>query len=121
MLAIGAGWALTRGPWAMGVAGGLAYYLAGVIQAHLAAQAIRPFISVADEDYQRVARVNVWGWPVVSLASWLGIAAAGLSRTIVWRGIVYRMDSPQQTTILTNRAGLKDEGNAHARTTTRAA
>jgi hypothetical protein len=121
LLAIGAGWALTNGPWAIAVAGGLAYYVAGVIQAHLAAQAIRPFVSVADEEYQSVARLNIWGWPVVSLVSWLGIAAAGLSRTIVWRGIVYRMDSPQQTTILTNRAGLMDEGNAHARTTTRAA
>jgi hypothetical protein len=121
MLAMGAGWALRGGPWAIAVACALAYYLAGVCQARMAAGAIRPFVSVADEDYHSVARLNIWGWPLVSLASWLGIAAAGLSRTIVWRGIVYRMDSPQQTTILTNRAGLKDEGNAHARTTTRAA
>jgi len=121
MLAMGSVWALTNGPWSLAIAGGLAYYLAGVIQAKMAAQAIRPFVSVADEDYHRVGQLNVWGWPVVSVASWLAVAASAFSRTIAWRGIVYRMDSPTKTTILMKRAGLDDEGNANARTTTRAA
>jgi hypothetical protein len=120
-LTIAAFLGLTQGPWAVPLAGGLVYYLIGVFRAVLAARAIRPFVSVADDDYQRVARWNTWGWPVVSLATWLAIISAAAGRTIVWRGIAYRMDSQNQTTIFETRAGLREEQNAHARTTTRAA
>ncbi len=120
-LAIATAFALTRGPWALPLLAGLAYYLAGVCRAELAARAVRPFLSVADEDYDRVARLNVWGWPLVSLATWLGIVSAAAGRTIVWRGIAYRMDSQNHTTIFETSAGIREEQDAHARTTTRAA
>ncbi|MGE5195340.1 MAG: glycosyltransferase [Deltaproteobacteria bacterium] len=125
MLAIGICWTTEHGPWAIAVAGGLAYYLSGVLQAHLTARAVRPFVSIADEDYDRVARLNIWGWPLVSLAGWLGIVSSAFGRTIRWRGIIYRMDSPRQTTILSNgrkhSADPQTEKKAHARTTSRAA
>ena len=105
-LALAGYWGRTHGPWAVPLAGGLVYYLAGVLPGQLAARAVRPFISVADEDYERVARLNVWGWPLVSLATWLGIVSAAIGRTIVWRGIGYRMDSPRQTTIFETSAGF---------------
>jgi len=120
-LVIAGYWGVTYGPWALPLAGGLAYYLAGVCRAWLAARAVRPFIAIADEDYDRVAKLNIWGWPVVSLVSWLGIMSAAIGRTIVWRGIGYRMDSPRQTTVFETTAGSREEQNAHARTTTRAA
>jgi hypothetical protein len=121
MLGLSGYWGATQGPWSAALAGGLAYYLAGAIQADMTARAVRPFISVADKDYARVSRLNVWGWPLVSLAGWLGIASAAFGRTIVWRGITYRMESPNRTTILEDSKAVHQERNAHARTTTRAA
>ena len=93
-------WAATGGPWAVPLAGGLAYYLAGVCRAQLSANAARPFLDVARADYDRVTRLSAWGWPLVALANWLGIVSAAFGRTIVWRGIGYRLDSLQKTTIL---------------------
>ena len=125
MLGFAGYWAIARGPWAAALAGALAYYLAGVLQTHVTAGAVRPFISVADEDYDRVARLNIWGWPLVTLAEWAGMVSSAFGRTIVWRGIVYRMDSPRQTTILADStkqsADSRTGRNAHARTTSRAA
>lgn len=120
-LALAVYWSATRGPWAIPLAGGVLYYLAGVCRTQLAARAVRPFISVADEDYDGVAQLNVWFWPLVALSTWLAIVSAAIGRTITWRGICYRMDSPQRTTILENTAGPREELIAHARTTTRAA
>jgi hypothetical protein len=91
------------------------------MRAHLSARAVRPYIAIADEDYDGVARLNVWGWPIVSLANWLGIVSAAVGRTIVWRGIRYRMDSLRKTTIFEKSAGPREENIADARTTTRAA
>jgi len=71
--------------------------------------------------------VNVWGWPLVSLATWLGIVSGAIGRTIVWRGTRYRLDSARQTTILKNSgepvisARGEDERHSHARKTKRAA
>lgn len=113
--------AANNGPWAIPLAAGLFWYLAGVVRSQMAARAIRPFVVVSNAEYQRVARMNVWGWPLVSLATWLGMAAGAMGRTIVWRGIRYRLDSATQTTIQENSADSKDERHSHARTTTRAA
>jgi hypothetical protein len=108
-------------PWAVPLAGGFLYYAAGVWQARLAARAVRPYIAVADDDYSSVARLNVWGWPLVSLANWLAVVSSGLGRTIVWRGIGYRMNSPQSTTLIGPSADFNRENDSHARATTRAA
>jgi hypothetical protein len=127
-LALAGNLAANQGPWAIPLAGGLLWYLAGAVRARLAAQAIRPFVVVSNSKYRRVARVNVWGWPLVSLATWLGIVSAAFGRTIVWRGIRYRLDSAQKTTIIANSADRNsadcrnsttetDERDSHARTT----
>jgi N6-adenosine-specific RNA methylase IME4 len=92
-----------------------------VWRARLATRAARPYIAVADDDYNAVARVNVWGWPLVSLASWLAVASSVLGRTIVWRGIGYRLNSPQSTTLVGPSADFNRENNSHARAKTRAA
>lgn len=110
-------WGATGGPWAVPLVGGMAYYLAGILRASLAAAAVRPFVAVPEEMYDRVARLNVWGWPLVALASWLGVVSAAVGRTIVWRGILYRMNSPRQTTVV--HSPEKREHNAQK--TTRAA
>lgn len=107
-------------------AGAALIWTLGALRFHLAAIAVRPFVAVTDVQYDSVARINFWGWPLVALASWLGTASAALGRTIVWRGIRYRLDSPRHTTILDQTAARKDattddERNSHARTTTRAA
>lgn len=103
------------------LAGGALIWVLGAFRWHLAALAIRPFVDVNDQIYDRVARLSFWGWPLVALASWLGTAAAAFGRTIVWRGIRYRLDSPRQTTIQERTGARHDERSSHARTTTRAA
>jgi hypothetical protein len=119
--------AANEGPWEIPLAGGLLWYLAGVARAQLAARAIRPFVVVSNAQYHSVSRVNVWGWPLVSLATWMGVISGAIGRTIVWRGIRYRLDSARQTTILGHSADSvssaigEDERHSHARTTTRAA
>jgi len=120
-LALAGSLAANEGPWAIPLAGGVLWYLAGVLRNQLAARAIRPFVVVSNAAYHSVSRVNVWGWPLISLATWLAIVSGAIGRTIVWRGITYRLDSPQQTTILETPADRKDERHSHARTTTRAA
>ncbi|HLJ10764.1 MAG TPA: glycosyltransferase family 2 protein [Planctomycetaceae bacterium] len=114
-------WGLTRGPWPLPLAAMAAYYLAGALRCHLAARAVRPFVAVLDADYDRVARLNIWGWPLVVWAAWLATASASFGRTIVWRGVRYRLDSSRHTTVFENSAELRQESDSHARTTTRAA
>ena len=111
----------TNGPWSVPLAIALFTYVAGVLRLDLAARVVRPFVNVAGEDYRWVARWNVWGWPLISLATWLAVASAIAGRTITWRGITYRLDSPRQTTILKNQLEAQRERHSHARTATRAA
>jgi hypothetical protein len=47
-----------------------------------------------------VARLNVWLWPLVGLATWCAVASAAWGKTIVWRGIHYSMDSANSTRVL---------------------
>jgi hypothetical protein len=107
-------------------AGAALIWALGAFRFHLAAIAVRPFIDVSDAQYDSVARLNFWGWPVVALTTWLGTAAAAWGRIIVWRGIRYRLDSPRHTAILNHPtsqpdATRHDERDSHARKTTRAA
>ena len=111
----------TNGPWSVPLAIALFTYLAGVLRLDLAARVVRPFVNVGGEDYRWVARWNVWGWPLISLATWLAVASTIAGRTITWRGITYRLDSPWQTTILKNQLEVRKERHSHARTATRAA
>jgi ceramide glucosyltransferase len=108
------------------LAGAALIWVLGAFRYHLAAIAVRPFVAVTDAQYDSVARLNFWGWPVVSFANWAGTASAAWGRTIVWRGFRYRLDSPSHTTILKHSAQQPDatrldERDSHARTTTRAA
>jgi hypothetical protein len=93
-------WASTGGQWTIPALTLLACYLMNAGRAAVAARAVRPFVDVTDGKYQRVARINIWGWPLVSLVVGLGLAASAFGRTLVWRGIRYRLESPSCTTIL---------------------
>jgi hypothetical protein len=108
------------------LAGATLIWVLGALRFHLAAIAVRPFVDVTNAQYDSVARLNFWGWPIVALASWAGTASAAWGRTIGWRGIRYRLDSPRHTTILKHpaqaQAGMRhDERDSHARSKTRAA
>jgi len=120
MLSLACASVFVGGPWLLPLTAGLGYYLAGALRMRWAATAVRPFVAVSDAQYDRVARLNVWGWPLVALVGWLGVVSGGLGRTVVWRGIRYRLDSASQTTILNQPAGLHRR-YADARTATRAA
>lgn len=93
-------WSATGGPWTIPALALLACYLMTAGRAAIAARAVRPFVDVTDGKYQRVAGINIWGWPLVSLVVGLGLLASAVGRTIMWRGIRYRLDSPKCTTIL---------------------
>jgi cellulose synthase/poly-beta-1,6-N-acetylglucosamine synthase-like glycosyltransferase len=108
------------------LAGGCLIWSLGAVRFHLASLAVRPYVAVDDAEYESVARVNFWAWPLVSLTAWIGTIAAACGRTIVWRGIRYRLDSAEHTTILNHPAEepvavLKFERTSHARKKARAA
>jgi ceramide glucosyltransferase len=120
-LACACQFAATNGPWAVPLTIGLLTYTLGVCRTNVAAVVVRPFVNAAGADYRWIARWNVWGWPLVGLATWLALASSIGTRTITWRGIRYRLDSPRQTTILRSGIAERNERHSHARTATRAA
>jgi hypothetical protein len=99
-------WSACAGELSLVAGATLAVYLATACRAALAAAAVAPFVSVPRQEYGSVARINIWAWPVVSLAVWAGLLASALGRTIVWRGTTYRLDSASTTAVLSHcRAG----------------
>lgn len=92
-------WASTGRPWWFSACCGLIVYTLISCRAAICTAAIEPFVKASLSEMQRVARVNIWLWPLVSLNNWLGLLSAGIGRTITWRGIRYRMISPSQTVI----------------------
>jgi len=78
----------------------LAVYLLGAIRWSWSLTGTRPFIRSNHAEYDVVARLNVWLWPLVGLATWCAVASAAWGKTIVWRGIHYSMDSPNSTRVL---------------------
>lgn len=93
-------WLISGGPWKIPALSLLSYYLLTALRYALTARAMRPFVDVTNTRYERVARFNVWGWPLVSTVVGLGLAASAVGRSLVWRGVQYRLDSPSETTIL---------------------
>jgi ceramide glucosyltransferase len=87
------------GTWRVPGAIALFYYLLTSLRFGIAMRAVKPFIRVDPALYDRVARCSIWGWPVVGLANCLGLLSSGVGRTIVWRGIQYRLLSASQTAI----------------------
>lgn len=98
-------WALHGGPWKLPAVSLLACYLITALRAMISARAVRPFVDVTNQRYSRVARINIWAWPLVALVSGLGLAASAVGRTLVWRGIRYRLESPSRTEILERLPG----------------
>lgn len=78
----------------------LAVYLLGVVRWAWTLGETRPFIRTNLGEYDLVARLNTWLWPLVGLATWCAVVSAAWGKTIVWRGIRYSMDSPHQTRVL---------------------
>lgn len=99
---------LAGGPWPLATLGLLGCYFLTALRNAISARAVRPFVDVTDSVYVQVARINIWGWPLVSLIVGAGLAASAVGRTIVWRGIQYILVSPDETRILGRRA----EGDA---------
>lgn len=93
-------WAATGGPWKYSAGALVAYYLAMGMRAAMATRAVRPFVGEINGEYDRVARINFFAWPLVSLVVGLGFVASALGRTVIWRGIHYRLESATRTRIL---------------------
>lgn len=105
LTAFGLWWAVTAGPWTLPTFILLFIYLLTAMRRAFHADAVRPFLDISQAKYQRVTRINIWGWPIISLINGLGLAASAIGRTIVWRGIRYRLDSPSRTQILDQASG----------------
>jgi hypothetical protein len=78
----------------------LTVYLLGTLRWNWSLSGTRPFIRSNLAEYDVVARINVWLWPLVGFATWCAVASAAWGKTIVWRGIRYSMDSPNSTRVL---------------------
>lgn len=85
------------GSWRAPATFALVYYLMTALRFAMATRAVRPFIRVDPAVYGGVARCSIWAWPLVGLANGLGLLASGFGRTIIWRGIEYRLVSATQT------------------------
>lgn len=92
--------AASHGRWWIPASFLVGIYLLGACRWSWCMSSIRPFVRVPDALFSAVGRVNVWAWPVVSLAVWLAMASAAVGKTIVWRGIHYSMDAPNRTRVL---------------------
>jgi hypothetical protein len=92
-------WAATGGPWPIAAAAGLLLYALNGGRAALCMSALSPFIDSDRPAVDAVSRCSIWGWPVVFLANWIGMAAALSSNRITWRGIGYRLISATRTEI----------------------
>ncbi len=92
-------WARRGGPWWVPAGYGVLYYAAVGCKIRIAANTVQPFVAVERAAFQRVWQFAVWAWPLAALANWLGLVAARLGRTIVWRGIRYRLVSYRETVI----------------------
>lgn len=112
-------WLVRGGAWLAPATAAVAVYSLTALKNLLTVRVFRPFARVSDEEFWRVARWNVWGWPIVSLANWLGVVAALTGRTIVWRGITYRLVSASKTEVL--HPEVTTHSRSTVRTTTKAA
>lgn len=99
-LALTAVWITIGQAWMYPATVAVVLYALTVLKNFLTLGIFRPFVRVPDAEFRRVARWNCWGWPVVSLANWLGVIAALTGRTIVWRGIHYKLISARETEVL---------------------
>jgi cellulose synthase/poly-beta-1,6-N-acetylglucosamine synthase-like glycosyltransferase len=88
------------GPWKIAAALLGFYYVAMAVRAGMATRAVRPFVGAVNGEYDRVAQINIWAWPLVSLAVGWGLCASAVGRTVVWRGIHYCLESSTRTRIL---------------------
>lgn len=123
LLGLSLAWSVTGRAWGLPVVALLGCYLLTALRASVAARAVRPFVEVTNEQYRSVSRINIWAWPVIALLVGLGLVASAVSRTITWRGIRYRLDSPNQTTILKRPLsdGHNQAGSTIAKKSARAA
>ena len=88
------------GNWTSPLLVSAAFYALTGWRAALQLRGIRPFVRAPREEVQRVERLNIWAWPLLIALNWVLLLSTAVGRTITWRGISYRMDGPQQTTIL---------------------
>jgi ceramide glucosyltransferase len=106
--------ACSGGAWDEPALAALLLYGLTALRHFIGAKALKPYLGTAQKgNFEAALRLNILGWPLVTLANWIGLLASSLGRTIVWRGIGYRLDSPARTTILsrplsTNRQVLPD-------------
>ena len=107
-IVLAAFWRATAGPWWIPAGCGLFLYTLGSCRAAIFAEAVRPFVAAERGNFDRVAWLNIWGWPLVTLVNWLGLLSASVGRRITWRGIRYRIDSSRQVEIL-SRGPLPQE------------
>lgn len=78
----------------------VAYYALTAARYAWAQSDLRPFVRVDDRTFRAVSWFAVLAWPLVSAATVLALLSAAWGRSIVWRGIHYRLDSASKTTIL---------------------
>ena len=93
-------WLATGGPWRYSFLALAVYYAGMALRAAMATRAVRPFVGAVNGEYDRVARINIFAWPLVSLVVGLSMCASAAGRSVIWRGIHYRLESAGCTRIL---------------------
>jgi hypothetical protein len=99
-LALAGYWFMTGGPWQLAFASAALYYGLTAARYATAHTDLRPFVHTDDKTFTKVSRFATFAWPLVTIATTWAAASVALGRTIVWRGIHYRLDSASKTTVL---------------------
>jgi hypothetical protein len=99
-LALASYWLATGGPWAIALASGVAFYALTAARYAIAQADLRPFVHADEKTFATASRFATFAWPLVAIATAWAAASVAIGRTIVWRGIHYRLDSASKTTVL---------------------
>jgi ceramide glucosyltransferase len=86
--------------WWGPLAAGLTYYLANVARVFSGIRAVAPFLEEKPSGTPRMLALMTWGWPLISAVHLTGLLIGQFGRTLLWRGIRYRLRSPLETEIL---------------------
>lgn len=98
-LVLAVAWSVSGQAWWLPAGAVVLQYLLAAGRNALSVQVFEPFTRVPKPEFHRVSRWNVWGWPLVGLINWLGLLASLAGRSIVWRGIHYKLVSSRCTEV----------------------
>jgi hypothetical protein len=86
--------------WWWPLIAGLLYYVANALRVIVGLRAVSPFLEALPALSPVIHVLMTWGWPVIAAVHLTGLLSGQVGRTILWRGVRYRLRSPLHTDII---------------------